>query len=82
LPHYNGVEELFFTENLEDREDFEPFVYIDVTKHIDVWLKMVSCYEQFKTSNALTFSYINSYQKLEELKVIFLMLMPLICLII
>ena len=65
---YNGVEELYFTENWEDREDFEPFIYIDVTKYMDVWLKMVSCYEQFKTGSTSTSSYIKNYQELSRIR--------------
>lgn len=36
---------LFFTENLEDKVGFQPFVYVDITDSYELWKKLVMTHE-------------------------------------
>jgi len=65
FPAFHGVRALFFAENWEDKIDFEPFIYVDVTRYMEVWLKMVNCYQQFKNSDT---SYIDYYSALAKFR--------------
>ena len=42
-------------------------IYIDVTKFMDIWLEIVTCYEQFKNTTA-KFPYIENYQAIAKIR--------------
>ncbi|MBD3288412.1 hypothetical protein GF337_06370 [candidate division KSB1 bacterium] len=42
---------IFFTEHYEDRIDFEPLIYVDVSEYINMWFKMISCFHDFHESS-------------------------------
>jgi len=56
---------IYFAENWEDQEKFEPVIYINTTNVMDTWLKMTTCYEMFNRENS---SYLNYYQSLAKMR--------------
>lgn len=47
-PHQ--VRELYYGENCEDLEGFQPSLYVDVTTTFDTWFVALACYELFRRS--------------------------------
>ncbi len=64
----NGRSGLFFSEHIEDKIDFEPLIYVDVSNYMNAWFKMVTCYEDFKQSNGNYIQPIDYYQALAKVR--------------
>lgn len=64
----NGQWGLFFSEHIEDKIDFEPLIYVDVSEYMNTWFKMVSCYEDFKRSNGNYIQPIEYYRALAKIR--------------
>jgi N-acetylglucosamine malate deacetylase 1 len=61
-PH-RGIRMVLFTENWEDKEGFNPYVYVDVSNALDDWEKCVTQYE-FIRGNISKFPYLEYYRAL------------------
>ncbi len=59
---------LYFAENWEDKQDFEPRIYIDISEYIDIWKKMVNCYQKYKNETTTDTSYYNYYKALAKIR--------------
>ena len=64
----NGHNGLFFSEHIEDKIDFEPLIYVDVSNYMKTWLKMVTCYEDFKQSNGKYIQPVDYYRALAKIR--------------
>lgn len=53
---------LYFAENWEDDHDFEPYVYVDITKGYDLWCKAL--HEHWFVMNSKDFAYYDYYTSL------------------
>jgi|GEM_PF-76382 LmbE family N-acetylglucosaminyl deacetylase len=62
-PAWRGVRRILYTENWEDMDGFEPYVYVDVTDSYDAWVNAVSKYE-FIGGKISSFPYLNYYKSL------------------
>ncbi|MGH9457481.1 MAG: PIG-L deacetylase family protein [Thermoanaerobaculia bacterium] len=60
---WRGVRSVWYAENWEDREEFEPFVFVDVTDAIDAWREAVAKYE-FARGEISGFPYVEYYAAL------------------
>jgi LmbE family N-acetylglucosaminyl deacetylase len=59
---------LYFAENWEDREGFEPEIVLEVTEEdIALWREMVSSYALFR-GEVIAFPYVEYYEKLARLR--------------
>jgi LmbE family N-acetylglucosaminyl deacetylase len=57
--HYAPI---YFAENWEDDHDFEPYIYVDVTKGFDLWCKAL--HEHWFVMNSKDFKYYDYYTSL------------------
>jgi LmbE family N-acetylglucosaminyl deacetylase len=65
-PHYAGT--LYYAENWEDRQDFVPEVYLEVTKDdIKLWEDMVGKYALFR-GEVVKFPYVDYYRSLARVR--------------
>jgi LmbE family N-acetylglucosaminyl deacetylase len=65
-PHF--ARHLYFAENWEDREGFEPEVILEVTEQdIELWKKVAECYSLFR-GEVVSFPYVEYYEKLARLR--------------
>lgn len=62
-PAYRGVRGVYYAENWEDAEGFEPYVYVDVSDHFGTWREAVSQYE-FVGGDISSFRYLDYYDAL------------------
>ncbi len=62
-PAWHGVRRILYTENWEDMEAYEPYVYVDVTESFDTWEKAVAKYE-FIGGKISSFPYLDYYKAL------------------
>ena len=62
-PAWRGVRAIYYAENWEDPQDFQPYLFIDVSDARDEWLQAVKCYE-FVGGNISSFPYLNYYDAL------------------
>ncbi len=67
FPAWRGVRRILYTENWEDMEGYEPYIYVDVTESFDVWAKAVSKYE-FIGGKISSFPYLNYYKSLATVR--------------
>ncbi len=65
-PH-RGVRSVWFTENWEDRESFNPYVYVDVSGAVGDWEKCVMQYE-FIRGGISRFPYLEYYRALLKVR--------------
>ncbi len=63
----HGVNRIYFAENWEDMEDFEPDTYVDVSDVFEDWLHITSQYELFR-GGISSFRYKDYYQALGVLR--------------
>lgn len=61
--HYAPV---YFAENWEDDMDFEPYIYVDVTKGFDLWCKAL--HEHWFVMNSKDFKYYDYYTSLAKMR--------------
>lgn len=63
----HGVRGLYFAENWEDAEEFQPYVYVDVSGEMDTWREAVTKYE-FVGGDISAFPYLRYYEALFQLR--------------
>lgn len=66
-PAYRGVRGIWYTENWEDPEGFDPYVYVDVSGFVSRWRDAVSKYE-FIRGGISGFRYLDYYTALATLR--------------
>jgi LmbE family N-acetylglucosaminyl deacetylase len=66
-PAHRGVRGVYFTENWEDAEDYRPFVFVDVTGHLEAWKQAATKYE-FIRGGVSSFPYLDYYESLARLR--------------
>lgn len=66
-PPHRGIRGVWYAENWEDREGFEPFVFVDVTGAIPEWREAVSRYE-FARGAISGFPYVEYYTALATVR--------------
>lgn len=62
-PPWRGVTGVWYAENWEDAEDFEPYIYVNVTSGTAAWREAVTKYE-FVRGGISSFAYLNYYSGL------------------
>ncbi len=62
-PHHRGIRGIYYAENWEDTEGFQPYLYLDVTEEWDRWRELVMKYE-FVRGGISTFPYLDYYDAL------------------
>jgi LmbE family N-acetylglucosaminyl deacetylase len=62
-PAYGGVRQVYYAENWEDMEGFQPYVYLDVTDAFETWDKCVTQYE-FVRGGISSYPYLEYYRAL------------------
>ncbi|MFH0989974.1 MAG: PIG-L family deacetylase [bacterium] len=66
-PAHRGVKAIYYTENWEDPENFKPYIYVDITDHLQSWQECVTQYEFIKGGISL-FPYLEYYQALARVR--------------
>ncbi len=66
-PAWRGVKRVLYTENWEDMDGYEPYVYVDVTESFETWANAVSKYE-FIGGKISSFPYLNYYKALATVR--------------
>ena len=66
-PPHRGIRGIYFAENWEDAEGFEPYVYVNVTEAESVWEEAVTAYE-FVGGGISSFHYLDYYKALHVLR--------------
>ncbi len=66
-PAWRGVRRVLYTENWEDMEGYQPYIYVDVTESFDTWEKAVAKYE-FIGGKISSFPYLNYYKALATVR--------------
>jgi LmbE family N-acetylglucosaminyl deacetylase len=64
---FRGVRGVFYAENWEDPEGFEPYVYVEVTEEIEAWRRCVTQYE-FIRGGISEFPYLDYYTALSRVR--------------
>ena len=62
-PAHRGIRGIWYADNWEDGEDFQPYIYVDVSKEIQEWKEAVTKYE-FIRGGISSFRYIEYYDAL------------------
>ncbi|HJU68431.1 MAG TPA: PIG-L family deacetylase [Gemmatimonadaceae bacterium] len=65
-PAHRGTR-LWYAENWEDTERFQPYLYIDVSDHMAKWRELVSSYE-FVRGGVSSFAYLDYYTALATVR--------------
>ena len=66
-PDWRGIKRIVYTENWEDMDEFQPYVYVDVADEFDIWQKAVVKYE-FIGGKISSFPYLNYYKSLAVIR--------------
>ena len=66
LPPHRGIR-LWYAENWEDKDQFSPFIYIDVSGQLAKWRDVVSSYE-FVRGGISSFAYLDYYSALATVR--------------
>ncbi|MBP3191679.1 PIG-L deacetylase family protein [Natronogracilivirga saccharolytica] len=66
-PRHRGVRGIYFTENWEDMEGFEPYIFVDVSGSFQLWKEAVAEYE-FIVGDISTFPYFEYYSSLATVR--------------
>ncbi len=66
-PAHRGVRGIYFAENWEDHEGFDPYVYVDVSEAAELWRDAVRAYE-FIRGGISSFPYLQYYDALQSLR--------------
>lgn len=67
FPAWRGVKRVLYTENWEDKEGYQAYIYVDVTESFETWEKAVAKYE-FIGGNISGFPYLNHYKALATVR--------------
>ena len=60
LPPYRGVRGLYYADNWEDAEGFQPYIYVDVSDAFDQWRQAIREYEMVR-GGISSFAYFDYY---------------------
>jgi N-acetylglucosamine malate deacetylase 1 len=66
VPRHRGAR-LWYAENWEDKDDFQPYLYVDVSGHMPAWTEMVKSYE-FVRGDISSFRYLDYYTALATVR--------------
>lgn len=66
-PPYSGVRSIYYAENWEDPDDFQPYVYVDVTDGVAEWKKALKEY-QLMRGGVAPFPYFDYYTALVRVR--------------
>jgi len=66
-PPHRGIRGIYYTENWEDKTDFSPYLYVDVSDSLDLWEQSVKQYELIR-GGISSFPYFEYYQSLARLR--------------
>ena len=66
VPRHRGAR-LWYAENWEDKEAFQPYLYVDVSGHMAGWTEMVRSYE-FVRGEISSFEYLDYYSALATVR--------------
>jgi N-acetylglucosamine malate deacetylase 1 len=66
-PAHGGLRSILFAENWEDKPDFQPYVYVDVTDAAQEWEKCVTQYE-FIRGGISRYPYLEYYRALLKVR--------------
>jgi hypothetical protein len=66
-PAWRGVRGVWYADNWEDAEGFQPFLYVDVSGTIPRWREAVSSYE-FVRGGISSFRYLDYYTALATVR--------------
>jgi LmbE family N-acetylglucosaminyl deacetylase len=64
---WRGIRRLVFTENWEDPEGFNPYLYVDTTEFREAWRDAVQTYELFR-GGVSSFDYVGYYDGLGKVR--------------
>ncbi len=67
FPAHRGLRSILFAENWEDKPDFNPYVYVDVSDSIQEWEKCVTQYE-FIRGGVSKYPYLEYYKALLKVR--------------
>lgn len=62
-PAHHGIRGIWYADNWEDAEDFQPYVYVDVSNEMDQWKEAITKYE-FVGGKISSFRYLDYYSAL------------------
>lgn len=66
VPRHRGAR-VWYAENWEDKEGFQPYLYVDVSGHVPAWTEMVKSYE-FVRGEISSFEYLDYYTALATVR--------------
>ena len=66
-PPHRGVRGFYFAENWEDKDGFQPFVYLDVTASLERWKEAVKKYQLF-AGGVVAYPYLEYYEALARVR--------------
>jgi N-acetylglucosamine malate deacetylase 1 len=66
-PPFSGIKGIYFAENWEDKEEFSPYIYVDVSSGMKQWEESVKKYE-FIRGGISSFPYFEYYQALARVR--------------
>jgi len=66
-PPHRGIRGIYYTENWEDKADFSPYVYVDVSDTLGLWEECVKQYELIR-GGISDFPYFEYYQSLARVR--------------
>lgn len=66
-PAWHGVKRVLYTENWEDMDGYQPYIYVDVTESFETWANAVAKYE-FIGGKISSFRYLDYYKALATVR--------------
>jgi N-acetylglucosamine malate deacetylase 1 len=66
-PPYRGVRAVYYAENWEDKEAFQPYVYFNVGDSLDGWKEAVRKYQLFR-GGVSAYPYLDYYESLARVR--------------
>ena len=66
-PVYRGVRGIYYAENWEDAEGFQPYLYVNISDELDQWKQSVRNYE-FVRGGISSFPYLDYYEALARVR--------------
>ena len=66
-PRHRGVRLVAYAENWEDKDGFQPYLYVDVSDDLARWKAAVTCYE-FVRGGISSFPYLEYYESLARVR--------------
>lgn len=66
-PPHRGILGVYYAENWEDREDFHPYLYLDVSSSLERWKEAISKYQLYRGGVA-AYPYADYYESLAHVR--------------